>query len=227
MGSSSDRNSTVPTAVLGSMGVNRKWLRGDTRMTSYLSVSITLMQECAAQPEPSTSSTGRAPPFATVKLLSPLPVISSVGRGPFLGEARRPRWRPISVAASVTDSRASSSATRDTAGGRFPGGGLLPPPPPPLPREGASEGAVGAASRCCSAGFLLAHSSVGDRCRARRPARRATLQWRGVEGGAPTGAATDRGEAVVRSIRDMAVSLVSLWKLSGSSRKRCCKICCW
>jgi hypothetical protein len=36
-----DLNSTVPTAVLGSMGVNTKWLRGDTTTTSKASVSIT------------------------------------------------------------------------------------------------------------------------------------------------------------------------------------------
>jgi hypothetical protein len=33
--------STVPTAVEGSMGVNRKWFTGDTMTTSNLSVSIT------------------------------------------------------------------------------------------------------------------------------------------------------------------------------------------
>lgn len=34
-------NSTVPTAVDGSMGVNRKWLRGLTTTTSYWSTSMT------------------------------------------------------------------------------------------------------------------------------------------------------------------------------------------
>ena len=41
MGSSRERNSTVPMAEDGSMGVNTKWLRGDTHTTSYLSVSTT------------------------------------------------------------------------------------------------------------------------------------------------------------------------------------------
>eukprot|EP00955_Chlamydomonas_euryale_P073458 361751-Chlamydomonas_euryale.AAC.2 len=41
MGSSNDLNSTVPTADDGSIGVNMKWLRGDTTMTSYCSVSMT------------------------------------------------------------------------------------------------------------------------------------------------------------------------------------------
>jgi hypothetical protein len=38
-------NSTVPTAVLGSMGVNRKWLRGDTTTTSNCSTSMTCQEQ--------------------------------------------------------------------------------------------------------------------------------------------------------------------------------------
>ena len=40
-GSSSDRNSTEPTAVAGSMGVNKKWFLGDMMSTQYFSMSTT------------------------------------------------------------------------------------------------------------------------------------------------------------------------------------------
>ncbi len=44
MGSSRERNSTVPIAEDGSIGVNTKWFLGDTHTTSYLSVSTTCRQ---------------------------------------------------------------------------------------------------------------------------------------------------------------------------------------
>ena len=44
MGSSRERNSTVPMAEDGSIGVNTKWFLGDTHTTSYLSVSTTCRQ---------------------------------------------------------------------------------------------------------------------------------------------------------------------------------------
>ena len=44
MGSSRERNSTVPIAEEGSIGVNTKWFRGDTHTTSYFSVSTTCYQ---------------------------------------------------------------------------------------------------------------------------------------------------------------------------------------
>jgi hypothetical protein len=48
-------NSTVPTAVLGSMGVNRKWLRGDTTTTSNCSTSITCQEQQRAMGQTSIS----------------------------------------------------------------------------------------------------------------------------------------------------------------------------
>lgn len=44
MGSSRERNSTVPMAEDGSIGVNTKWFLGDTHTTSYFSVSTTCGQ---------------------------------------------------------------------------------------------------------------------------------------------------------------------------------------
>ena len=44
MGSSRERNSTVPMAEDGSIGVKTKWFLGETHTTSYLSVSTTCKQ---------------------------------------------------------------------------------------------------------------------------------------------------------------------------------------
>lgn len=57
-GSSTDLNSTVPTAAEGSIGVKQKWLVGETMTTSKSSVSMILDRACEPQPEPRTKTTG-------------------------------------------------------------------------------------------------------------------------------------------------------------------------
>ena len=51
-------NSSVPTVVLGRRGVNRKWFRGDTTLTSNLDLSRSLATRKPPHPTPRTTTRG-------------------------------------------------------------------------------------------------------------------------------------------------------------------------
>mmetsp|Transcript_8969 Transcript_8969/g.19189 ORF Transcript_8969/g.19189 Transcript_8969/m.19189 type:complete len:221 (+) Transcript_8969:788-1450(+) len=110
IGSSRDLNSTVPTAVEGSMGVKQKKLRGDTTTTSKVSVSITLMQLCAPHPEPRTSTTG----FCFCSRSRPPAPATSLSRASLVGSCFRPRptWRDTSMTLSRSWSKATLTKVR-------------------------------------------------------------------------------------------------------------------
>ena len=58
-------NSSVPTVVLGSRGVKRKWFLGETMLTSYLALSTSLATRNPPQPTPSTTSLSLWPDIGT------------------------------------------------------------------------------------------------------------------------------------------------------------------
>mmetsp|Transcript_39857 Transcript_39857/g.118669 ORF Transcript_39857/g.118669 Transcript_39857/m.118669 type:complete len:350 (-) Transcript_39857:209-1258(-) len=157
MGSSNDLNSTVPTADDGSIGVNMKWLRGDTTMTSYCSVSMTLMMACAPQPDPSTNITG----LSRRAISMPPPSIDAVVERSILGcvlLSCLPRWRPTSLNASYTSSvsRVMRISPRDLLGFFLGSGG------PPGGPDGAGEG-LGGASGAVAGALPFVGAAVGVR----------------------------------------------------------------